>query len=162
MSANPDLIAKAAAVDFARRIVPFWQTALGAELTIPTLDGEVAMKLPAGSRSGQKLRLAQRKATERLEVYSSQCRGLLQPPLEQRYGVIDTPVQRVRCTQGRSRPGEIVRQIHVPTNGDRPFEHGKRPGQVAPAQGQQTDPLRGIHHAHGGSHCLGNAQPFFP
>jgi curved DNA-binding protein len=35
-----------------------WEAALGAELTIPTLDGEVAMKLPAGSRSGQKLRLA--------------------------------------------------------------------------------------------------------
>jgi curved DNA-binding protein len=35
-----------------------WEAALGAQIDIPTLEGEVAMKLPAGSKSGQKLRLA--------------------------------------------------------------------------------------------------------
>ena len=35
-----------------------WEAALGAQIEIPTLEGEVAMKLPAGSKSGQKLRLA--------------------------------------------------------------------------------------------------------
>jgi len=35
-----------------------WEAALGAQIEIPTLAGEVAMKLPPGSKSGQKLRLA--------------------------------------------------------------------------------------------------------
>jgi curved DNA-binding protein len=35
-----------------------WEAALGAQVEIPTLDGQVAMKVPAGSRGGQKLRLA--------------------------------------------------------------------------------------------------------
>ena len=35
-----------------------WEAALGAQIDIPTLDSELAMKLPAGSKSGQKLRLA--------------------------------------------------------------------------------------------------------
>src|SRR5687768_5913407 len=32
-----------------------WEAALGAEIEVPTLDGMVAMRLPAGSKSGQKL-----------------------------------------------------------------------------------------------------------
>jgi curved DNA-binding protein len=35
-----------------------WEAALGAQIEVPTLDGEVTMKLPPGSKSGQKLRLA--------------------------------------------------------------------------------------------------------
>jgi len=35
-----------------------WEAALGAQVEIPTLEGTVAMKVPAGSRAGQKLRLA--------------------------------------------------------------------------------------------------------
>jgi curved DNA-binding protein len=35
-----------------------WEAALGAQIEVPTLDGMVAMRLPAGSKSGQKLRLA--------------------------------------------------------------------------------------------------------
>jgi curved DNA-binding protein len=35
-----------------------WEAALGAQIDIPTLEGEVSMKLPAGAKSGQKLRLA--------------------------------------------------------------------------------------------------------
>jgi curved DNA-binding protein len=35
-----------------------WEAALGAAVDVPTLDGEVRMKVPAGSSSGQKLRLA--------------------------------------------------------------------------------------------------------
>jgi curved DNA-binding protein len=35
-----------------------WEAALGAEIEIPTLEGRVKMKLPAGSKAGQKLRLA--------------------------------------------------------------------------------------------------------
>ncbi|HEV3009608.1 MAG TPA: DnaJ C-terminal domain-containing protein [Burkholderiales bacterium] len=35
-----------------------WEAALGAEVEVPTLEGQVKMKVPPGSRSGQKLRLA--------------------------------------------------------------------------------------------------------
>jgi curved DNA-binding protein len=35
-----------------------WEAGLGAEVEVPTLEGHVKMKVPAGSRSGQKLRLA--------------------------------------------------------------------------------------------------------
>jgi curved DNA-binding protein len=35
-----------------------WEAALGAEVDVPTLEGRVSMKVPAGSRAGQKLRLA--------------------------------------------------------------------------------------------------------
>ena len=35
-----------------------WEAALGAEVDVPTLDGRVTMKVPPGSKGGQKLRLA--------------------------------------------------------------------------------------------------------
>ena len=35
-----------------------WEAALGAEVEVPTLDGRVKMKVPPGSKAGQKLRLA--------------------------------------------------------------------------------------------------------
>ena len=34
-----------------------WEAALGAEVQIPTLDGRVSVKVPSGSRAGQKLRV---------------------------------------------------------------------------------------------------------
>jgi len=34
-----------------------WEAALGAEIEIPTLTGRVALKIPAGSKGGQRLRL---------------------------------------------------------------------------------------------------------
>ncbi|MFE8070201.1 DnaJ C-terminal domain-containing protein [Marinobacteraceae bacterium S3BR75-40.1] len=34
-----------------------WEAALGAQVAVPTLGGKVTMKIPAGARSGQKLRL---------------------------------------------------------------------------------------------------------
>ncbi|MEB8494715.1 J domain-containing protein, partial [Acidithiobacillus ferriphilus] len=37
-----------------------WEAALGASVEVPTLDGDVRMKIPAGSASGQKLRLSQK------------------------------------------------------------------------------------------------------
>jgi curved DNA-binding protein len=35
-----------------------WEAALGAQIEIPTMTGRVTMKVPAGSKAGQKLRLA--------------------------------------------------------------------------------------------------------
>ncbi|MBN2680354.1 DnaJ C-terminal domain-containing protein [Acidithiobacillus montserratensis] len=37
-----------------------WEAVLGASVEVPTLEGSVRMKIPAGSSSGQKLRLAQK------------------------------------------------------------------------------------------------------
>ena len=37
-----------------------WEAALGAEIKIPTLDGQVELKIPAGANSGQKMRLKAR------------------------------------------------------------------------------------------------------
>jgi curved DNA-binding protein len=34
-----------------------WEAALGAEVQVPTLDGRITVKVPAGSRAGQKLRV---------------------------------------------------------------------------------------------------------
>jgi curved DNA-binding protein len=34
-----------------------WESALGAEISVPTLDGRVSIKIPAGTASGQKLRV---------------------------------------------------------------------------------------------------------
>ncbi len=35
-----------------------WEAALGAQVEVPTLEGRVTMKIPPGSRAGQKLRLS--------------------------------------------------------------------------------------------------------
>jgi curved DNA-binding protein len=35
-----------------------WEAALGADIEVPTLEGRVKMKVPGGSKAGQKLRLA--------------------------------------------------------------------------------------------------------
>jgi curved DNA-binding protein len=35
-----------------------WEAALGAEIEVPTLEGRVSMKVPPGSKAGQKMRLA--------------------------------------------------------------------------------------------------------
>ena len=35
-----------------------WEAALGAQVDVPTLEGHVTMKVPSGSKGGQKLRLA--------------------------------------------------------------------------------------------------------
>ena len=37
--------------------LPAWQAVLGADVTIPTPDGPVRMKIPPGTQTGQKLRL---------------------------------------------------------------------------------------------------------
>ncbi|MEC9313942.1 MAG: DnaJ C-terminal domain-containing protein, partial [Pseudomonadota bacterium] len=34
-----------------------WEAALGAKVTVPTLAGKISLTIPAGARSGQKMRL---------------------------------------------------------------------------------------------------------
>ena len=93
--------------------------------------------------AGQHLRLPQGETTERLIDYRFRCNGLLHRLREQRHGVGDASGQGVRCTQGRSHPGEPDREVRFLTDAHGPFEQGERPGQVALAEGQQTDPPRG-------------------
>ena len=68
------------------------------------------------------------------------CSALLHRLREQRHGVGDAPSQGVRRAQGRSHPGEIEREVCVLTDAHGPFEQGECPGQVALAEGQQTEP----------------------
>jgi curved DNA-binding protein len=42
-----------------------WEAALGAEISVPTLDGRVNIKIPAGTSSGQKLRVRGRGLMQR-------------------------------------------------------------------------------------------------
>jgi curved DNA-binding protein len=42
-----------------------WEAALGAEISVPTLDGKVNIKIPAGAPSGQKLRVRNRGLAQR-------------------------------------------------------------------------------------------------
>ena len=48
------------------------------------------------------------------------------------------------------------------TEAQGPFELGECSGQIALAEGQQTDPPRGNHEAPGVRHRLGNLERFFP
>lgn len=50
--------------------ISFSQAALGTEIEVPTLDGKVAMKIPAGIQSGKKMRLKD-KGIKRLGGYGS-------------------------------------------------------------------------------------------
>lgn len=119
---------------------------IGLVVTFLVLAGMRQRALGEGLRllqmTGQELRLAQSETTERLQVESFQRHGLLHPPLEHWYHVIDAPAQRVRCPQGRSYSGKIVRQVRIPTKVDLPFEQGKGPGHISLAQGQQTNSPR--------------------
>ena len=130
------------------------------------LTGERQRLLGEGLRllqaASQQLRLPQGETTERLKVYPFHCSRLFHRLREQRHGVGDAPGQGIRRTQGRSHPGEKDREVRVLTDAHGPFEQGERPGQVALAEGQQTDPPRGKHEAPGVSNRLGNPEPFFP
>ncbi len=125
------------------------EEAQGIRLVAPflVLTGERQRTLGEGVRllqaAGQHLRLPQGETTERLKVDHFRCSGLFQRLREQRHGVGDAPAQGIRRPQGRSHPGEQGRKVRVLTDAHGPFEPGECPGQIALAEGQQTDPPRG-------------------
>jgi hypothetical protein len=90
--------------------------------------------------ASQHLCLRQREITERLDIYSFYRSPLCHCLREQRHGVGNTPAQSIRCTQGRSHPGEPEPEVRVLADVYGPFKQGECPGQVALAEGQQTDP----------------------
>jgi curved DNA-binding protein len=62
-----------------------WEAALGAEITVPSLDGPVAVSLKPGMRSGQKLRLAGKGLPQRREG-AGDLYGVIQIVLPERIG----------------------------------------------------------------------------
>ena len=46
-----------------------WEAALGATVSVPTLHGMVSLKIPAGSKGGQKLRIAKRGLPKKSDEY---------------------------------------------------------------------------------------------
>ncbi len=62
-----------------------WEAALGAEITVPSLDGPVTVKLKPGTRSGQKLRLAGKGLPHRREG-AGDLYGVIQIVLPEKIG----------------------------------------------------------------------------
>lgn len=54
-AAHPDFTSQEADLLHELEIAP-WEAVLGAELVVPTLDGPIRLKIPAGAENGQKLR----------------------------------------------------------------------------------------------------------
>src|SRR5207237_6317819 len=59
LARHPDFRVEGSDLVHELKIAP-WQAALGAELTIPTLEGNVRLKIPSGTQSGQRFRLRER------------------------------------------------------------------------------------------------------
>lgn len=55
-AAHPDFHTEGADVMYELDIAP-WEAVLGAEIAVPTLDGKVKLRIPAGSESGHQLRV---------------------------------------------------------------------------------------------------------
>ena len=56
LARHPDFTVEGSDLIHEEKIGP-WQAALGAELTIPTIEGNVRMKIPPGTQGGQRFRL---------------------------------------------------------------------------------------------------------
>ncbi len=64
-----------------------WEAALGASITVPTLEGAVNLKIPAGSKSGQRMRVAKRGLPKKNEEHGdliAQIQIVLPPVLNER------------------------------------------------------------------------------
>lgn len=72
-ASHPEFVAKEADVFHELDVAP-WEAVLGAEVVVPTLDGSIKLRIPAGAENGQKLRLRGRglpkgKSSERGDFY---------------------------------------------------------------------------------------------
>jgi curved DNA-binding protein len=59
LARHPDFTVEGNDLIHELKIAP-WQAVLGSELKVPTLDGNVRLKIPAGTQSGQKFRMRER------------------------------------------------------------------------------------------------------
>lgn len=55
-AAHPDFTTRGAEVHHALDVAP-WEAVLGAEVIVPTLDGSIKLRIPAGTSDGQQLRV---------------------------------------------------------------------------------------------------------
>src|SRR3954451_17641559 len=62
LARHPDFRVEGSDLIHDSKIFP-WQAVLGSELQVPTLEGDVRLKIPAGTRSGQRFRLRGRGLT---------------------------------------------------------------------------------------------------
>jgi len=58
-AAHPDFSSRGADIYHELDIAP-WEAVLGAEIVVPTLDGTVKLRIPAGAENGQQLRVRER------------------------------------------------------------------------------------------------------
>jgi len=75
-----------------------WEAALGTKLAVPTLGGEVELKIPPGSQSGQKLRL--------------KGRGLPGSPAGDQYVVLQLQTPPAQTEEQRQFYEEMARRFH--------------------------------------------------
>lgn len=59
LARHPDFSVEGSDLIHEVKIAP-WQAVLGTELKVPTLEGDVRLKIPPGTRGGQRLRLRER------------------------------------------------------------------------------------------------------
>jgi curved DNA-binding protein len=59
LAKHPDFAVEGSDLIHDARIEP-WQAVLGSELLVPTLEGKVRLKIPAGTQGGQRFRLRER------------------------------------------------------------------------------------------------------
>ncbi|NDA09486.1 MAG: J domain-containing protein, partial [Verrucomicrobia bacterium] len=73
LARHPDLRVEGSDLFVDVEVAP-WEAVLGASVPVPTLDGAVSLKVPAGSTAGQKLRLRRqglpREDGERGDLYA--------------------------------------------------------------------------------------------
>ncbi len=59
LAKHPDFTVEGSDLIHEEKIAP-WQAALGTELKVPTLEGNVRLKIPPGTQGGQRFRLRER------------------------------------------------------------------------------------------------------
>jgi curved DNA-binding protein len=64
LAKHPDLDVEGHNLVFEAELAP-WEAVLGASFSVPTLDGHVAIRIPAGTQNGQKLRVRGRGLPQR-------------------------------------------------------------------------------------------------
>jgi len=74
-----------------------WEAALGTEIEVPTLDGRVKMKIPAGAHEGQKLRL--------------KGKGLPGTPRGDQYLTLEIAMPRKQTERSRELFAELAREV---------------------------------------------------
>ena len=101
-AAHPDFTSEEADILHELDIAP-WEAVLGAEIVVPTLDGSIKLRIPAGAENGQKLRVRGRglpkgKSGERGDFYV----------------ILKVQLPSTLSDEERAALGETARCLHLP------------------------------------------------